>query len=429
MNTKRKLSSMLMLSFLMYITACSNEKKDEEAVIYTCPMHPQIQRPNPGQCPICNMDLVPMTHKESKVSNDISIQIISPSKQVLSRQKAIKLNSNSELKSLNLEGYIDYDKSRNKSVSARIGGRIEKLFVKYNLQFVKKGAKILELYSPELNTFQEEHLFLLKTEKEEHLKDQSRERLKLLGLSNFQITQLERNGTFTQTIAVYSPTNGYISFNDNSMTSSISVNNQQESMNNMGMKNQGSSNNTFTAKSNQIREGSYINKGETLFSINDLKTVWVIVSVPGDVYSQIRKDKPVSVVSELYSDKKYGGKVGLLEQNFEEEDQRFIRIRIVLPNADKALKINSLAKIKIPLESDLNFQVPASSVYRTGLNSYVWVKTGETENGSGIFRLRKVITGKFFNGKTTIISGLDQNEEIAEHAGYLADSETFLNEN
>lgn len=429
MNTKRKLSSMVLLSILLYLTACSNGNKDEEGVMYTCPMHPEIQRLNPGQCPICNMDLVPMTNKEEKSSNDISVQIVSPSKQVLSRQKSIKLTLNAKLRSMDLEGYVDYDRSRNKIVSSRIGGRIEKLYVKYNLQYVKKGAKIMELYSSELNTFQEEHLFLLKSEKEDNLIKQSRQRLKLLGISNYQIAQLEKKGTIAEKIAIYSPTNGYISFNDQSTISANPNNNQENSMNGMGMKNKSSADQSFASNSNQIREGSYINKGETLFSINDLQTVWVIASIPTDVYSSITKNKPVTIVSELNPQKKYSGRVSLIEQNFEENDQRFIRLRVTLPYTGKELKINSLVKLVLPMESDQNFQVPASAVYRTGLNSYVWVKTGETEKGTGIFRLRKVTTGNIFEGKTTIISGLSQNEEIAEHAGYLTDSETFLNVN
>jgi Cu(I)/Ag(I) efflux system membrane fusion protein len=72
--------------------------------------------------------------------------------------------------------------------------------VKYDLQYVKKGDKILELYSPEINTFQEEHLFLLKSEKEKSLLEQSKQKLKLLGITENQILQLEKNKTFTQTI-------------------------------------------------------------------------------------------------------------------------------------------------------------------------------------------------------------------------------------
>lgn len=73
-------------------------------------------------------------------------------------------------------------------------------------------------------------------------------------------------------------------------------------------------------------------------------------------------------------------------------------------------------------------QVPSSAVYKTGLNAYVWVKTGTTQNGTGIFQLRKVITGSSSNGMTTIKSGLSSDEEIAVQAGLMTDSETFLNE-
>ena len=95
-------------------------------------------------------------------NENIEQLITSPNKQVLSRQATVKLSTQSEIQTLKAQGYIAFDKNRNQTISARFGGRIEKLYVKFDLQHVKQGDKILDLYSPELNTFQEEHLFLLK---------------------------------------------------------------------------------------------------------------------------------------------------------------------------------------------------------------------------------------------------------------------------
>ena len=106
-----------------------------------------------------------------------------------------------------------------------------------------------------------------------------------------------------------------------------------------------------------------------------------------------------------------------------------MRIRIVLPNARNLLKINSLVTAQF-ISSDIkNVQVPASAVYKTGLNAYVWVKTDTTRSGTGIFQLRKVLAGASHNGMTIIKSGFSSDEEIALHAGLMTDSETFLNIN
>lgn len=177
----------------------------------------------------------------------------------------------------------------------------------------------------------------------------------------------------------------------------------------------------------QIRAGMYINKGETLFSINDLQKVWAIVSVSSEFHSALAENNQVKIISELFPDKQLTGKITLIEKIFEENKQRFVRVRIALPNAKGELKINSLVTAEIPLND--NLQIPASAVYRTGLNSFVWAKTGTTQNGTGIFQLQKVTTGSVTNGMTTVIKGLSANQEVAENAGYLIDSETFLNEN
>ncbi|MBK8298702.1 MAG: efflux RND transporter periplasmic adaptor subunit [Saprospiraceae bacterium] len=285
------------------------------------------------------------------------------------------------------------------------------------------------MYSPELNTFQEEHLFILKTKAEKFLLEQSRQKLKFLGLTDNQINLLEKNKTFTQTITVYNSSSGYIFFNTESNNNSGSENTQQSSMNNMNNTSKNNPDKSFDSSLNQIREGMYINKGETLFNINDLQNVWAIVSIPADLHSTIQLNSKVKIISELFPDQLLNGKIALIEQNFEENKQRFVRIRIDLPNPNGQLKLNSLVTAEINLGSKGNFQIPVSAVYRTGFNSFVWVKTGNTQSGSGIFKLRKVSTSSPINGMVTVINGLAENEEVAEHAGYLTDSETFLNDN
>lgn len=427
MNSRKKLINLMVL-LMLFFSACNNAGEHQqhpinhelhEETLYACPMHPEVESPEQGTCPICNMKL------ELKV-NEATYQIVSPNKQVLSRQATVKLQSNQNGQTIKAQGFIDIDRTRNQSISTRFGGRIEKLFVKYDLQFVKKGDKILELYSPELNTFQEEHLFLLKSKEEIILIEQSRQKLKLLGITDNQISLLEKNETFAQTISLYSPSDGYVLFNSETRSDAKADGSEQSSMNSMDMNEKNNAGKNFGSSNSQIREGIYVNKGETLFSVNDLKNVWAIVSVSPEFHSIIQADSQVKITSELIPNKLLFGRIALTEKTFEDNKQRFIRLRIDLPNPTGELKINSLVTVELPFETKENFQIPLSAVYRTGLNSFVWVKTGTTQNGTGIFQLRKVTTGITANSMTTIISGLSANEEVAEHAGYLADSETFL---
>lgn len=430
MNSRKKLINLMVL-LMLFFSACNNagehkqhpinheEHEGLEETIYACPMHPEVESPEQGTCPICKMKL------ELKV-NEATDQIVSPNKQVLSRQATVKLQSNQNGQTIKAQGFIDIDRTRNQSISTRFGGRIEKLFVKYDLQFVKKGDKILELYSPELNTFQEEHLFLLKSKEEIILIEQSRQKLKLLGITDNQISLLEKNETFAQTISLYSPSDGYVLFNSETRSDAKADGSEQSSMNSMDMNEKNNAGKNFGSSNSQIREGIYVNKGETLFSVNDLKNVWAIISVSSEFHSTLTENSQVKVTSELFPDKPISGKIALTEQIFEDNKQRFVRIRIDLPNLKGELKLNSLITAEIPISTKESFQIPASAVYRTGLNSFVWEKTGTTQNGTGIFQLRKVKTGITANRMITVISGLSANAEVAEHAGYLADSETFL---
>ena len=430
MSTKKKLNSFFLLLLLIFY-ACNNEEKKHQhsgeyeqldTVLYSCPMHPEVESTEPGICPKCKMNL------ELKITVP-TLQLLSPNKLVLSRQSTVKLHTTTEAQTVYVQGYIAFDKTRDQSVAARFGGRIEKLFVKYNLQFVKKGEKILELYSPELNTFREEHLFLLKTGTEKNLLEQSKQKLKLLGINEQQIAQLETSGKFSETITIYSPADGYVSFNSETSSNGVSEVMQESSMSNMSTATKNNSEKNFGSANSQIREGTYINKGETIFSVNDLQTVWAIVSVSSDFYSAVKTNTEVKISSELFPDEQLTGKIALVEQTFEENKQRFVRIRIAVPNTNGKLMINSFIKAEIPLETKVGFQIPASAVYRTGLNSFVWLKTDTTATGAGIFKLQKVITGSVTNGETTVIQGLSASDEVAEQAGYLTDSETFLNDN
>lgn len=432
MNTRGKLNSqisiMLFLLLVSVFSSCNNKQSEQghenhvqDEGDYICPMRCEGEKtyPQPGNCPVCKMKL--------QLVEEELIQAISPSKQVLSRQATVKLQSGSNGDIIKAQGYITTDPNRNKSVAARFSGRIEKLYVKFSNQYVKQGDKIMDIYSPDLRTFQEEHLFILKSNNENSLIEKSREKLRLLGITDNQITQLEKNGTVALTVSVYSHANGYVFFSEQSQQQNSGIKNNP-AMNTMNMQQSANNETSYAASASQIREGMYVNEGQTLFSVNDLQEVWALVSVANQYLNQIHENQSVEIIAETNPSKPLKGKVALIEQTFEEASQRFARVRIVLPNSNNLLKINSLVTAQFLLTENNNLQVPSSAVYKTGLNAYVWVKTGTTQNGTGIFQLRKVITGSSSNGMTTIKSGLSSDEEIAVQAGLMTDSETFLNE-
>ena len=432
MNTRKKLSNISFIGLLLFfsiLTSCKNKEEQHQhesehtqhsQTVYTCPMHSEIISDKPGNCSICKIKLV-------LVKNEF-VQTISPSKQVLSNQGTVKLSAGSNGEIMQAQGYITTDPSRNKSNAARFGGRIEKLYIKFSNQYVKQGDRIMDIYSPNLRTFQEEHLFLFKSIAENSLIEKSREKLRLLGITEDQITQLEINGIVALTVSVFSPANGYVFFTEQTAQQNFGTKNTA-AMNTMSMQLSTGNQNSFSASASQIREGMYVNEGQTLFSVNDLQEVWALVSVSDQYVNQIQENQSVEIVSENNPSKTIKGKVALIEQTFEDANQRFARIRIVLTNSNNLLKINLLVTAQFTLIDNKNLQVPSSAVYKTGLSAYVWVKTDTTRSGTGIFQLRKIVAGTSNNGMTTIKSGLSANEEIAKEAGMMTDSETFLNAN
>ena len=362
-------------------------------------------------------------HDSTKVNEAIRM-ISRPANQVvLSSQKTIKLSQNLSRQTVTASGYITFDERRNNKVAVRTSGRIEKLYIKYNYQFVKKGERIAELYSPELNTYQEEYLFLLKSA-EDSLAVKAKQKLKLLGLSESQIQQVENSHTVTHAITITSPIDGFIRFSIEPVSSGEMKPSSSKGMGTMGDASSSNAEAEVTS-AGQIREGMYVNKGQTLFVVNDCRQVWAILSVNISSQVQLKKGVSVTLYSEVQADS-INANIDLVEPVYQDK-QRFTQARIYLDNPGRILKINSLIKGKISIQSQV-LTVPLSSVYDLGSRKIVWVKTGMTSGGIGLFEPHEVTIGMTIVNLIEIINGLQGDEEIALDAGYMLDSESILNE-
>lgn len=362
-------------------------------------------------------------HDSTKVNEAIRMISHSVNQVVLSSQKTIKLSQNLSKQTVTASGYIAFDERRNNIVAIRTSGRIEKLYVKYNYQFVKKGERIAELYSPELNTYQEEYLFLLKSG-EDSLAAKAKQKLKLLGLLESQIQQVEKSNSITHAIEITSPIDGFIRF---SLERGSSEERKTPPSTGMGAMPETSSSSTgaSVASTGQIREGMYVNKGQTLFVVNDFRQVWALLSVNISSQFQLKKGVPVTLYSEVQTDS-INANIDLVEPVYEDK-QRFVRARIYLDNAGRIFKINSFIKGKISIQAN-TLTVPLSSVYDLGSRKIVWVKRQSSSSGIGLFEPQVVTIGMTLDNWIEIITGLKGDEEIALDAGYMLDSESILNE-
>lgn len=289
----------------------AHEHADSDQM-WTCSMHPQIQKPNPGKCPICGMDLIPVSDESSGGQDEREISF---------SEEAVKLmelqTSTVERKfvkaEIRLDGKVAYDETRVEYITAWVDGRIDELYVDFTGTEVNKGEHMAYLYSPKLLSAQEEVLQALKSSRSssegssEFLKrstkatlEAAREKLRLLGLKPEQIKQIEETGEPTDHLTIYAPSGG-------------------------------------TVVDKGVKEGMYVNTGTRIYTIADLSKVWVMLDVYESDLSWIRYGQDVKFTVEAYPGKTFTGKVSFIDPLLE-SDTRTINVRVNVENPEKKLK-------------------------------------------------------------------------------------------
>ncbi|WP_411273711.1 efflux RND transporter periplasmic adaptor subunit, partial [Daejeonella sp.] len=200
---------------ILVLLSCNGKDKKAvggaESTKYTCSMHPQIIRNEPGLCPICSMNLVPLNnHAGHESVNDSLALLVKPTNaSVISSIKTVIPQNREQAHEISLKGIINYNTNNWKSISARVSGRIERLYIKYNYEAVSKGQKIMDIYSPDLVNAQQELLFL-KNNAEPELMETAKRKLRLLGATEGQIRGVLKTGKINYSISIYSPYSGYV---------------------------------------------------------------------------------------------------------------------------------------------------------------------------------------------------------------------------
>ncbi len=361
----------------------------------------------------------------------LSISAEPTNRKVISSQTLVKPVKQLQSSPVNAYGFISLDERRSNQVAARVSGRIERLYVKYENQFVRKGDKILELYSPDLNANQEELLYAHKADPDGEITKHAAHKLKLLGITDAQIKQIIESGKTLFTLSIYSAYDGYIFYNPSSqispsktsMTSSSAGSKMGSGMSADSQEKSASS--SMSSSSGPIRDGAYVSAGQTLFWINDLREVWGILSVDNLHQDEIILNDSVTVVSELIPEKPFKTVIRFIEPQYT-ASQKFIQVRTYLPNPNNSLRINSLIEATISSKTKDSMTLPASSILYLGGRQAVWKKVGQTDEGAHILEIRFVKLGSVSQGRVVVLSGLQVNDEIALDAGYLMDRESLV---
>lgn len=389
-------------------------------------MHHTVEVKDKGKQKMNSINKSDTTFSPFKNSLKIASLVMPVNYRVVSSQKSVKPVQKTAVDEIKAQGYISIDERRNNKVSARISGRIEKLFINYNFQYVKKGEKIMEIYSPELNTVQEELLFLMKGNNTIDLANKAELKLLLLGMTPNQISDIKKAGSIFSRIDIYSPQNGYVFFKPSSGISIMNNSSKGSAESKMnGMRDVGNNSNKEGSGTGQIREGNYVNIGDVLFWVNDLDIVLAMTAIDNSHQQEVKAGANVTLVSELYKNDTIHATINFIEPIYQ-QNQKFIMTRIYLKNPRQKLKINSFIEATIYPEAATSNMVPYGSILFLGKRKIVWVLKEKTTGGNKVYEARDVLIGRIYNGMVEIKKGLNVNEEIAMNAGYLIDRESLI---
>lgn len=371
---------------------------------YTCTMHPEIIRDVPGECPICGMNLIEKITEGAAASDNYLELLLKPTNTyVLSQVKTIKPKQSELPIEISATGKITYDTRDISVVSARVTGRVEKLYVKYLFQPVEKGQKLMDIYSKELLTDQENYIYLLSGDSDNKTLIKTAEnRLQLQGLTNDQINELNKTKKPIQSVTIYSPVSGHL----HNLTGST-VSSGMTGMNNA------------PPVELIIKEGMYVQKGQSVFNIYNTKNVWAILSIYSDNINLVKIGQPVKIHinDEMSSD--YNYTVDFIEPEIR-AGENSVSVRIYVSNTDNKIKIGSNVKAVIEAGNKSGLFIPSTALINLGNNTVIFIK----ENG--LFKARQVHIGVESDDLIEIISGLTENDIIAENAQLLMDSESFI---
>ncbi|MDZ4716032.1 MAG: efflux RND transporter periplasmic adaptor subunit [Cytophagales bacterium] len=415
----------LLVALAAGMMGCPNGKTADSADQYTCPMHPTVVQNKPGACPVCGMDLVLQGRpgEEVKITAELNYLLKPTNAVVISSIRTITPEKREMMVSVNSSGTIDYDTRRFTAVPIRFGGRIEKMFVRYSFQPVKRGQKILEIYSPELLTAQRDLLYLWNTDRENtRLVEGAKIKLKLLGISETQIDQLLSSGKEMYSLAVFSPADGYITELKVQGTG-IAVSSPSPSGGQMGGAMSGdkpsaTQGTPLPDSELGVREGMYVNTGQDLFTIVNTEHVWATFDLYPEDGALIHVGDAVKISLEN-AEGLFQGTVNFVEPFFK-RNEKFARVRVHLPNQGNKMRIGQLANAQFESPSGMATWIPISSRLELGTKSIVFNRR------RGVFRPKEVVTARRSGQWIEVVSGVEPGDSLAYNAQFMVDSEGFI---
>lgn len=378
---------------------------------YTCPMHPQIISDKPGDCPICGMKLVKKDDTHTGSLKDVQLEnLLKPTNGfVVSGLAVTSMQQKTEQLKIKALGSVAYNTESVGAIAARVEGRIEKLYVRYKFQYVTRGQKIMDIYSPELLTAQQNLLFLLKNDTENtDFIEAAKDKLLLLGMSKEQLQKVIASGKAAYTVSVYSNCNGHIHESGAAAMPSANTGAMKDI--------------NLTTEALSIKEGMYVSKGQTVFTVYNPAKAWALLNIYANDLSLLQKGAGVTVTPETAPDKAFKTVISFIEP-FYRNTGKTLTARVNFDNSVLRIPIGS--QVNAVIESSVSNAnwLASDAIVSLGVEKAVFIK----EDGG--FRAHKIQTGVSSHGYTQVLSGLTMSDEVASNAQFLMDSESFIKVN
>lgn len=357
--------------------------------IRTCSMHPQIRQNEPGDCPICGMDLIPLSENTS--NDPLVLEMTSEAVKLANVQTTIIGGSTAVSgQTLRLSGKVQADERRASSQVAHIPGRIEKLYVSFTGEQVHKGQRLADLYSPEMITAQRE---LLEAKKMANVSPElltaARDKLRYWKIPEATIQEIEEDGQIRETFPIYADATGIVT-------------------------------------SRRVAVGDYVRQGGVLFDLVNLNTVWVLFDAYEDDLRNIRLGSKISFTTPAIPNQTFTAGVSFIDPVINPQT-RVAAIRVEANNAGGRLKPEMLVygTLENRQASSVALTVPKSAVLWTGTRSVVYVKLPDTTVPS--FQFREIELGDRLGQSYQLISGLEAGEEVVTNGNFAIDAAAQLN--
>ena len=355
---------------------------------WSCSMHPQILSEAPGDCPICGMDLIPAETRAEGLLAD-QFKLTANAMALANIQTSIVGSGKAEDNEIQLSGKIVENEATNVVQVSYFSGRIETLAIGFIGEEVFKGQLLATMYSPELYAAQQELITALSLkDTQPSLYKAVRTKLKLWKLSESQINKIEMSGKIQENFPVYATVSG-------------------------------------TVSEKLVAEGAAIKKGQPLFKIANLETVWASFDVYENQINRFKKGQEITITTNAAPNNLYKSKVAFIDPILN-TSTRTVTLRAILPNKEGMFKPGMFVEGEIKTINSKATEViaiPSSAVLWTGKRSVVYLKATINES---VFEIRKITLGNKNGSTYEVLSGLKNGDEIVTNGTFTVDAAAQL---